>query len=80
LTDVDGIHDDSGKTLSRLSVAEARKMLTNGIISGGMIPKIEASLKALTTVPVARIIDGRMPHALLKELEKESGGTSIVPR
>lgn len=80
LTDVNGIHDDSGKTLFRLSAAEARKMLTNGIISGGMVPKIEASLKALTTVPVVRIIDGRMPHALLKEVEKESGGTSIVPR
>jgi len=59
-------------------------MLTNGIISGGMVPKIEASLKALTTVPVVRIIDGRMPHALLnviasKTKQSQLGGTTIVP-
>lgn len=94
LTDVDGIHDDSGKTLSRLSVAEAERMLTSSTVSGGMIPKIEACLKALTTVPMARIIDGRIPHALLNVIasseiprlsseqapQSQLGGTTIVPR
>jgi len=79
LTDVDGIYDDSGKTLPRISVTEAKKILSLGAASGGMIPKIEACLKALTTVPIARIINGKVPHALLNELKNGVGGTTIVP-
>ena len=79
LTDVDGIHDAAGKVVPRLSSAEAKKMIASGAASGGMIPKIEASLKALTKVPTARIIDGRVPHALLRETQNVTGGTSIVP-
>lgn len=79
LTDVDGIRDASGKVISRLNIAEAATLLNSEIASGGMVPKIEASLKALTTVPSARIIDGRIPHALLRETQNGIGGTSIVP-
>ena len=84
LTDVDGIHDDSGKAIPRLTITEAKNMLASGIASGGMIPKIEACLKALTTVPIARIVDGRVPHALLNVIASETkqsqlGGTTIVP-
>ena len=80
LTDVDGIYDRSGKRLPKLSIAEAKGILASGIASGGMIPKIEACLKALATVPLARIIDGTKPHALLKEMANGEGGTSIVAR
>jgi Acetylglutamate kinase len=78
LTDVNGIYDESGRRLSRLSTAEAKGMLASGAASGGMIPKIEACLRALTKVPLARIIDGTKSHALLEEMKNGKGGTSIV--
>jgi len=73
-----------GKTLPRLNLAEARDMLASGAASGGMVPKIEASLRALTTTQVVRIIDGKISHALLHEItgqarQIESRGTTIVP-
>ncbi len=85
LTDVVGIYDGSGKVFPKLSRSEAKNMLTSGIASGGMVPKIEASLKALTTTKVVRIIDGRAPHALLQEIvgktrQAKSRGTTIVPK
>lgn len=80
LTDVDGIYDDSGKTLPEINAAQAKKILASGIASGGMIPKIEACLRALTTVPKARIINGKAPHALLNEMRNGIGGTTIVPK
>ena len=78
LTDVDGIHDDSGKTLAKISATEAASMLGSGTISGGMIPKIKACLKALTTVPTTRIINGTVSHALLNEMKNATGGTTIA--
>jgi len=83
LTDVDGIHDGSGKAIPRLNLAEAKNMLASGAASGGMVPKIEASLRALTTTKVVRIIDGRAIHALLDDIagqaqKTKSGGTTIV--
>jgi len=84
LTDVDGIHDGSGQAIPRLNLAEAKNMLVSGAASGGMVPKIEASLKALTTTQVVRIIDGKISHVLLYEIsgearQAESRGTTIVP-
>jgi acetylglutamate kinase len=84
LTDVDGIHDGSGQVVPRLSLAEARDVLASGVASGGMVPKIEASLEALATAKVVRIVDGRTSHALLHDIsgqtrQTESGGTTIVP-
>jgi acetylglutamate kinase len=84
LTDVDGIHDASGQIASRLNLAEAHDMVASGIASGGMIPKIEASIRALTTTKVVRIIDGRAGHALRNDIvgrarKTKSGGTTIVP-
>jgi len=84
LTDVDGIHDGSGKAIPRLNLAEAKNMLVSGAASGGMVPKIEASIRALTTTQVVRIIDGKISHALLHDItgqarQTKSGGTTIVP-
>ena len=77
LTDVAGVNDKSGKIISRLSAREAEAMVASGEISGGMIPKINACLRALKAGSVARIIDGRKPHALLQEIEGTEGGTTI---
>jgi acetylglutamate kinase len=77
LTDVAGISDHSGKLLSQLSPSEAEALVASGVASGGMIPKIKACLRALSNTATTCIIDGRQPHALLKEIEGECGGTVI---
>ena len=77
LTDVAGICNHSGKLLPQLSPEEAEALLASGVASGGMIPKIKACLRALSTTSTTCIIDGRQPHALLKEIGGKGGGTTI---
>jgi acetylglutamate kinase len=77
LTDVDGIQNKSGQTIHNITKAEAEGMVYSGVISGGMIPKINACLRALTTGAVSRIVNGKKPHALLEEITHSSGGTTI---
>ncbi len=77
LTDVPGVRNGEGKFLPKLSVAEARSMINSGVISGGMIPKVEACLKALGKVPSTQIIDGRSSGTLLSAIESGTGGTRI---
>jgi len=77
LTDVAGIKDASGKLVAELSASEAEALIASGTVSGGMIPKIRACLKALSPGSVARIIDGRKSHALLTEIEDGGVGTTI---
>jgi acetylglutamate kinase len=77
LTDVSGISDESGKMIGHLSPAEAEDLISSGVASGGMIPKIKACLNALSTTKVASIIDGSKPRALVKEIESHGGGTTI---
>jgi len=79
LTDVPGVRDGEDKFLPRLSAAEARKMIASGVIAGGMIPKVEACLNALSRVPSTQIVDGRTAGALLSAIEKENVGTRIEP-
>ena len=77
LTDVPGIADAGGKVLSMLSVNEAQSLITSGVIAGGMIPKVNACIKAVKAGAVARIVDGRKPHALFNEIENPVGGTTL---
>ncbi len=77
LTDVEAIRDGSGRPLARLSVAEAQRLISDGAASGGMVPKLESCLKALSSVPEVRVIDGRASHALLLELEGKGTGTTV---
>lgn len=77
LTDVAGINDKSGKMIARLSARQAEAMIATGEISGGMVPKVNACLRALKAGSVTLIIDGRKPHALLREIEVGEGGTTI---
>jgi acetylglutamate kinase len=81
LTDVEGILDKKGNVIPTLSRKEINKLLKNGTITGGMIPKVEACLKALEAgVQKTHIIDGRTPHCLLLEIFTREGiGTEIVP-
>lgn len=66
LTDVEGVKDDSGNVLTRLSVKDAMKLISDGTAKGGMIPKIETSIKALNAgVDAVVILDGRRAHGLL---------------
>ncbi len=77
LTDVAGISNEQGKRLTHLSSGEAEALVISGVASGGMIPKIKACLRALSNTATTSIIDGRQPHALLKEIEGKGGGTII---
>jgi len=77
LTDVPGVRDSEGKFLARLSVKEAKTLIASGVIAGGMIPKVEACLNALSRVPSTQIVDGRSAGALLTAIESNAGGTKI---
>ena len=77
LTDVDGIHDKQDNLIPHLSPAEAEELLSSGVASGGMIPKLRACLRALSRSRTTSIIGGKTPHALLREIEGNSIGTTI---
>jgi acetylglutamate kinase len=78
LTDVAGVIDGSGKLLARLSPAEAGSLIAEGVVSGGMIPKVEACLCALSAVPITQIVDGREGHALVDAIAGKGSGTTIA--
>jgi len=79
LSNVAGICRADGTLISELSETDARKLIDEGVINGGMIPKVDACLDALTSVPRVHIVDGREEHALLRELFTDQGaGTMIV--
>jgi acetylglutamate kinase len=79
MTDVPGVLDGGQQVQSELGRDAALAMIANGEVTGGMIPKLQACLRALDAVPQAHIIDGRTPHSLLLELFTESGiGTMVV--
>ena len=79
-TDVAGVLDAEGRLLSALDVERARALIGSGEISGGMIPKIEACIRALETVPRAHVLDGRVPHALIRELFTDAGVGTMIAR
>ncbi len=76
-TDVPGVCQSSGQPITELSAAEAGELMASGVIAGGMIPKVEACLRALAAVSSAQIVDGRQPHALLAAIENQTIGTRI---
>jgi acetylglutamate kinase len=79
LTDVEGVLDKDGKLIPRLTVGEARALIADGTISGGMIPKIETAIDAVEAgVKAAVILDGRIPHVLLLELFTEHGAGTMI--
>ena len=83
LTDTEGVYkdfEDKDTFISTLTVAEAKDYIKTGIISGGMIPKIEACLKSIESgTNKVHIIDGRQPHSIILELLTSSGiGTQVI--
>ena len=82
LTDVAGVLDGGGRLIRRLDRRRARILFNSGVIQGGMIPKLNACLRALDAAPsvniVADIVDGRQPEALLNCLRATPTGTSIT--
>lgn len=79
LTDVPGVLDANKQLMPDLSLTQIKDLIADGTISGGMIPKVETCMEAVTLgVKGATILDGRVPHALLLELFTEGGiGTMI---
>ena len=81
LTDVPGVLDKSKKLIDQLTADEARGLIADGTISGGMIPKVETCLYALEQgVEGVVILDGRVPHAVLLELLTDHGAGTLMKR
>jgi acetylglutamate kinase len=80
MTDVEGVKDKKGELLSTLTEKQARKLIQDGIVGAGMIPKVECCIEALKGgVGKTHIIDGRVKHAVLLEIfTKEGVGTEVV--
>jgi acetylglutamate kinase len=80
LTDVAGISSSDGSSLAHLSCQGAAALIDQGTVSGGMIPKVEACLRACEGSTRTAIIDGRQPHALLAAVQRgEFVGSTIGP-
>jgi acetylglutamate kinase len=77
-TDVPGVLDHDGQVVSELDGSQVQRLIDDGTIRGGMIPKIQACLRALETVPRVHVLDGRQPHALLRELFTDEGSGSML--
>jgi acetylglutamate kinase len=81
LTDVPGVLDRSKNLVKELSVDAARRLIADGTISGGMIPKVETAIEALEQgVEGVVILDGKVPHAVLLELLTDHGAGTLIYR
>lgn len=81
LTDVSGVLNKEGKLMEELTIEQARALMKDGTISGGMIPKLETCIEAVEGgVEAVVILDGRVPHAVLLELFTEHGAGTLIQR
>jgi len=79
LTDVEGVLDNDKKLISNISISKVESMLNKKIITGGMIPKIKTCLETVESgVKAAVIIDGRSPHAILREIFTTGGSGTMI--
>ena len=79
LTDVAGVLGADGELIRQMTVAEARQAIIDRVATGGMIPKLETAIDAVTSgVEAVVILDGRRPHAMLTELFTEHGAGTLV--
>ena len=79
MTDVEGVKASDGRLLRSLDAPEAERLIAEGVISGGMIPKVRCALDAVSLgVEKVHILDGRRLHAILLEIFTDEGvGTEI---
>jgi acetylglutamate kinase len=81
LTDVAGVLDKDNRLITELSIEEARALIREGTISGGMIPKIEGCIEVVEAgVEAVVVLDGRVPHCVLLELFTQHGVGTLVSR
>jgi acetylglutamate kinase len=81
LTDVPGVLDKQGKLIEQLTVDDARRLIADGTITGGMIPKVETCIYSLERgVEGVVILDGKVPHAVLLELLTDHGAGTLMQR
>ncbi|MDP1626380.1 acetylglutamate kinase [Parvibaculum sp.] len=81
LTDVTGVLGKDGKLIEALTVAEAKALMKDGTISGGMIPKLETCIESVEGgVEAVVILDGRVRHAVLLELFTEHGAGTLIQK
>ncbi|BAZ97667.1 Acetylglutamate kinase [bioreactor metagenome] len=78
MTDVPAVKGKNGEALGEISAEHAAELLSSGTASGGMIPKLRSCLKATLAGASACIIDGRIPHMLVRELTEGNCGTTII--
>ena len=81
LTNTKGLLDENGKVLTGVSVEEVDKLISDGIIHGGMLPKIRSALNAVHGgIQTSHIIDGRVQHAVLLEILTDEGVGTLIHR
>ncbi len=79
LTDVPGVLEKDGSLIKELSSKQAKRLIKKGIVTSGMIPKVETCIEAVENgTDAAVILDGRAPHAVLMELFTEHGGGTLI--
>lgn len=81
LTDVEGVLDKKGNLLREVSIKDVKKLIKNGTIMGGMIPKVQTCIDAVNNgVKAAVILNGKLPHAILLEIFTESGVGTLITK
>ena len=79
LTDVAGVKDAAGEVVTELSAQDVERMIEEGTIAGGMIPKVETAVKAVRAgVRACTIVDGRVANSVLLELFTDHGAGSMI--
>ena len=79
MTDVEGVYDKNKKLISEIKSADAEKLVNDGTINGGMIPKIKTCINAVENgVRGVVIIDGRKKHSILFELFSDAGAGTLI--
>ena len=79
LTDVEGVMDNNDKLISEVNTTEAKELINNQTIHGGMIPKVKTCIDAINNgVRAVVIIDGRKPHSILFELFSDKGAGTLI--
>ena len=79
LTDVKGVLDKKGNLLTEININDVKKLIEDGTINGGMIPKVETCVDAVKNgVNAAVILDGRLPHSILLEIFTEHGVGTLI--